>query len=1315
MPFGPYWDELPRAGGKAYVDQAAWNQVIDNFPNWKGDVNGGGHKLSNVILDGAGSFESYLSPLAIAPGTDSRTVIALTVPGATPEDPPLNRWTFGADAASNFAITRFDDAGVAIDSPVTIDRATGEVSIAGMFSDPTTVKGDLVARTSTALDRLAVGANGQVLTADSAAGSGVKWANPPASSGLIVEFTYNATLTEPPGAAQLRGNSTDLTTATILWLDDQQATGSAISNVYLKLRAGDRLYVQNKDDDTRWNRYQLTGDAVDKGGYIEFPVQWLFGGAPLLEQRVLIACTPSAPPTVPTSRQIIAGMGLTGGGDLSVDRTFTVVPDSSTQRVRVAKNTALQGTRREINFIEGTGITLTALDDAANNRVNLQIDSTGGAALFSASAAGFAWGGDGADGIVNLDGTATYPNFVTTSGSAPNLIYTLIRDVYATTFAVAAGKTLNTANFRIFAQTSVSVDGTVQCNGGNGSLPTGGLNSQQFTTNPGLPMMWNSANAAGGGGAGTAGTGAGAVGSNGANGNTVSTNAAWLISNTGVAGGGGGGGGNSGATNGGAGGNAGNAGTAAASAKAVTLPREPVAGISLRQTNGFSLGSTNQLPYSPIPGSGAGGGGGAGAGDGTSSGGSGGVGGGAGGGGGAMVISSPSITVGATGVIQCNGGTGGNGQVGGTGVGGNAAGGGGGGGGTGGPGGILVLIYDAYTNNGLVRCAGGAGGTGGGPGTSRGTATAPSAGTNGNTGPAGIVIPIRCEGFSNPTTTKGDLLVRNATSITRLGVGSDGQILMADSGTALGVKWAAAPVTGMTDPTTTAGDLIVRDTAINRLGIGANGQVLTVDTSLPSKLKWAAAPGGGSDTPWTVDHDANGFALNNAGKVQVNGISTLANPLLVSTAQTGGTVRSNSTLRLQSLAVGRDVSLQFSDNVANAAEIGMLVGDMYFCTAATERMRITTAGNVGLGGLTNPQAQLAFKWFNSTTGEQSYTYGMDQAMINFYFKTDDGSFYRYLDFAVAGSDRPSAIRFITQSAGGANPVERMRIAHNGNIGIGTASPSSRLSVVHPANSGLWLGQDDTNGYNIYRDGAGNGLLVFYGNQASFSGYGFDYVNGSSVRTRALTIQNVNGNVGIGTASPAAKLQVSRGAIAPSLTFDSDCGAIIGAPADVQIAFGNNPSSPWAAWMQSRQAGNNAWGLAINPLGGNVGIGTASPGSKLDVSGDINCTGAYRVNGTPISGGGVTTQSNVTASRGVGITYQNTTGKPMMVTVTCSCLNSAMVAKTDSGTSPSTIVAHMGNYLNIGGNVCMSFWVLPNNYYKIENQGSIIISYWFEWY
>jgi hypothetical protein len=51
----------------------------------------------------------------------------------------------------------------------------GTDPITGVVYDPTTTKGDLIARTSTALARVAVGDSGEVLTADPSATTGVSW------------------------------------------------------------------------------------------------------------------------------------------------------------------------------------------------------------------------------------------------------------------------------------------------------------------------------------------------------------------------------------------------------------------------------------------------------------------------------------------------------------------------------------------------------------------------------------------------------------------------------------------------------------------------------------------------------------------------------------------------------------------------------------------------------------------------------------------------------------------------------------------------------------------------------------------------------------------------------------------------------------------------------------------------------------------------------------------------------------------------------------------------------------------------------------
>lgn len=73
------------------------------------------------------------------------------------------------------------------------------------------------------------------------------------------------------------------------------------------------------------------------------------------------------------TRQIISGTGLSGGGDLSADRTLSVACDTTTQKIRVSKGGTLQGTRQEVNLIQGSNITLTSADNAGANRVDVTI------------------------------------------------------------------------------------------------------------------------------------------------------------------------------------------------------------------------------------------------------------------------------------------------------------------------------------------------------------------------------------------------------------------------------------------------------------------------------------------------------------------------------------------------------------------------------------------------------------------------------------------------------------------------------------------------------------------------------------------------------------------------------------------------------------------------------------------------------------------------------------------------------------------------------------------------------------------------------
>jgi len=114
-----------------------------------------------------------------------------------------------------------------------------------------------------------------------------------------------------------------------------------------------------------------------------------------------------------------------------------------------------------------------------------------------------------------------------------------------------------------------------------------------------------------------------------------------------------------------------------------------------------------------------------------------------------------------------------------------------------------------------------------------------------------------------------------------------------------------------------------------------------------------------------------------------------------------------------------------------------------------------------------------------------------------------------------------------------------------------------------------------------------------------------YGLGSTQFMRSDINTSTTGNVGIGIASPATKLQVQSSSITTGISIQN---------ADVHTILGNTAGVTNCGSIQVKSIGSSSiigtinYTLCLNPDGGNVGIGKTGAGSALDISGTTLISG-----------------------------------------------------------------------------------------------------------
>jgi hypothetical protein len=309
---------------------------------------------------------------------------------------------------------------------------------------------------------------------------------------------------------------------------------------------------------------------------------------------------------------------------------------------------------------------------------------------------------------------------------------------------------------------------------------------------------------------------------------------------------------------------------------------------------------------------------------------------------------------------------------------------------------------------------------------------------------------------------------------------------------------------------------------------------------------------------------------------------------------------------------------------------------MRFFTNGTERVRITSAGSVGIG-TSSPSYQLDVQGTTTTAQIRSTsTTAGNYPKLIFNHAGNDG-------FTVGGGD---GLRFLASTT-----TEVMRITSAGNVGIGTSSPSARLHVAGGADSTI-------------RNTASSGSSWFVGSNAS--GYILHNESNTSMLfttngTERMRIDSA-GNVGIGTSSPSNRLSVvtasgSDGFISVASPTTETAGVSVNGGTSTNkgaiVRFQKDASTKWTMGTDSAIIGGTSDNFHLYSGGANAILFStnAAERMRIDSGGNLlygqtanfNCGDTNTTTGIGFEGAGIGTIYASRASSYSGSFNRNSDG------------------------------------------------------------------------
>lgn len=327
---------------------------------------------------------------------------------------------------------------------------------------------------------------------------------------------------------------------------------------------------------------------------------------------------------------------------------------------------------------------------------------------------------------------------------------------------------------------------------------------------------------------------------------------------------------------------------------------------------------------------------------------------------------------------------------------------------------------------------------------------------------------------------------------------------------------------------------------------------------------WTAANGGQAQSTMWLNYDGTNSILRirNPGDSNTNFVSVLrAEQATATTARNGGQI-----------VFGRENANSWAASTTDCD--GYIAFSPVLDNTNTERMRITSAGFVGIG--------------TSSPTDRLHVVGSDGPRI----EHTTTSTFNLVRNTTAGESRLNFSNSVDTKAA------QLRINWAGQT-------FGAFEVYAPSST--------SNGQNLVLE-AGRDSTVFY-----------------TTNTERLRITSA-GLVGIGTSSPAGALNVQGSTAAPALTYDTANIANFDA-GTIQLALGIHDAPPFGAYLQGRDTGNSSRVISLNPAGGNVGIGTTSPVALLSLDQTVSRGALTTTAPARLYAGTGTITDNTTAASG----------------------------------------------------------------------------------